>query len=557
MRLKKWLAGVLALAMVASMAACGSKGGADTTTKADAAETTKAEAGEDTTAAEGNDGEVYTIRFFDKNSGTRTFDDKIALELMKRTGVNVDVVNPTGDPAEKLSLMLAAGDYPDIVLMDRSSDIVNQYIEAGALIPISDYFDLMPHVQERYGEVLNKSVYSDGKNYYLNNWYGVDPDPVNAFCMRHDLMVDLLGEERAESDEPFTWEEFVQLLKDFKAKYPTIDGAETYPLGIGQPGTGEINGAFAGANGVKTIYVEDNGDLHFACDGPGFKDAIYQMNELYREGLLDPEWTSNASELFTSKLSNTNVFGFAGAWWGAWTPNAALDVVEGASVVEGVTPHYLAYKVLGPSVTAETTTYSGRSTLGWDAIGVTKNCTNIEAVCKFIDYCVSEEGQDLLLWGIQGEDWDIVDGVHTDIAGVAEAYEADPTNYVNENGICKWTWFVGNARHEDGTATRIYYNEMSETATYAYQNITTNAAYDTADFAGLQPAGQSMEALAYQTVIDDFDQYYPKMVNASSVEEVDTLYDEMIAKMNADGKADVEAYMNDLYQARMELWGMK
>ena len=53
------------------------------------------------------------------------------------------------------------------------------------------------------------------------------------------------------------------------------------------------------------------------------------------------------------------------------------------------------------------------------------------------------------------------------------------------------------------------------------------------------------------------DRYYPKMVNASSAEEVDTLYDEMIAKMNADGKADVEAYMNDLYQARMELWGMK
>ena len=50
---------------------------------------------------------------------------------MKRTGINIEVVNPTGDPAEKLALMLAGKDYPDIVLMDRGSDIVNKYIEAG------------------------------------------------------------------------------------------------------------------------------------------------------------------------------------------------------------------------------------------------------------------------------------------------------------------------------------------------------------------------------------------------------------------------------------------
>ena len=56
---------------------------------------------------------------------------------MNRTGVTINLISPTGDPAEKLSLMLAGQDYPDIVLMDRGSDIVNQYIEAGALIDLS------------------------------------------------------------------------------------------------------------------------------------------------------------------------------------------------------------------------------------------------------------------------------------------------------------------------------------------------------------------------------------------------------------------------------------
>ena len=134
-----------------------------------------------------------TLTFFDKNSGTRTFDDPVALELMERTGVTIELVAPTGDPGEKLALMLAGLNYPDIVLMDRSSDIVKQYIEAGALVNLSDYMDLMPNVQAMYGETLNKTRYEDGNNYYLSNWYGYDPDPVNGFICRYDYMCEMVG----------------------------------------------------------------------------------------------------------------------------------------------------------------------------------------------------------------------------------------------------------------------------------------------------------------------------------------------------------------------------
>ena len=68
------------------------------------------------------DEERPTISFFDKNSGIKAFDDRIAEELMNRTGVNIDLISPTGDPGEKLSLMLAGQDYPDIILM---ADISN------------------------------------------------------------------------------------------------------------------------------------------------------------------------------------------------------------------------------------------------------------------------------------------------------------------------------------------------------------------------------------------------------------------------------------------------
>ena len=55
------------------------------------------------------DEERPTISFFDKNSGIKAFDDRIAEELMNRTGVNIDLISPTGD-AGRTGL---SGYYPD------------------------------------------------------------------------------------------------------------------------------------------------------------------------------------------------------------------------------------------------------------------------------------------------------------------------------------------------------------------------------------------------------------------------------------------------------------
>ena len=109
---------------------------------------------------------------------------------------------------------------------------------------------------------------------------------------------------------------------------------------------------------------------------------------------------------------------------------------------------------------------------------------------------------------------------------------------------------------DDGTTCRIWYNEKDRCATYAYQNL-TNSYYDSAEFATLEPASNSIEALQYQKVIDRFDQAYPNMVNAATVEECDAIYTKLQAYMDAAGAEAVEAAMSEVYVARVELWGLK
>ena len=160
------LALCIAMAMSVLMAAgmlagCGSNGSTSSSTASGSASSASGEVSTD----------GVTISIFDKNSGSNTFDDPVAKAIEEKTGVKIQVENPTGDPLEKLNLMLTGQNYPDIVLMDRGNDIVNRYIEAGALLPLNDLIDEYgPDVKEMYGETLNKSRYTDGKNYYLNNW---------------------------------------------------------------------------------------------------------------------------------------------------------------------------------------------------------------------------------------------------------------------------------------------------------------------------------------------------------------------------------------------------
>ena len=537
--MKKAIAMFLTLAMgVTMLAGCGNS---SSSTTAGGGETPAA----DTAESAADNGETPTLPFFDKNSGSKQFDDPVALELMKRTGINIEVVNPTGDPAEKLALMLAGKDYPDIVLMDRGSDIVNKYIEAGALVNLTDYLDQMPNVTEMYGDTLKKTRWTDGQNYYLSNWYGMDPDPVNGFILRYDIMCELVGKDRADSDEPFTTSEMMDIFRQYKEKYPEVDGKETFALTLADEQ--DSKNAILGMYGMKTYYEKD-GQLYWDIRDPRYLEAMHFINGVHQEGLLEKEWVSNNDELFNQKLATGNILGYMGAYWNAWTANSSLTSTVGEDA------NYLAYKVVPDGYDADKTTLGGRSSLGWDAIAVTNNCKNLDAALKFIDYCASQEGQDLLLWGIEGKDWTKDGDTYVPNEEVLDGLQNNLEKTREETGITRWTWFVRNAStHKDGSPCRMQMSRKDITATWAEKNL-TNTYWDTAEFDNLIPTGNDPVALKAQKVQDIIKQAYPKMINAASDEELDKIYNQMIADCDAAGMEEVEAKINENYQARMAIW---
>lgn len=529
--LKKRTKAVVALLLAASCALSACGGNAESTGNMEVAPETK---------------EPITLTFFDKNTGD-AFEDPVAQLITEKTGVKIEVQQPTGNPEEKLNLMLASGDLPDIVLMDRRSDIVNKYIAAGALVPLNDLIEKYgPNVKEMYGNTLNKSRYEDGKNYYLNNWYGMDEDPDRGFCMRMDVLKELGYGEKAENGEPFTQEEFKDILTKFNESYSDADGHTAIPLTCNSEYMSAIIGVFKGMYGMKNYY-ENDGQLFFEVRDPNYLPMLKYVNSLYRDGLLDKEWAVNKDQIFQQKAGSGRVAATLGS-----IPADANKVLQGDGQDED--KQFYMFKVVADGVDPDKTTYSPRSSLGWDAIGITVKNEHPEETMKFIDFLVSEEGQYLLMWGIEGKDWDMEDGKRVPKPETLQGFKDDWSSFSKETGIRKWTWFVKNGYGSDGSpydmVTKYERDKITQHALKSMENST----WDTAPYDNINPKAGTPEALAEQKIKDIIDTSVVNIIYAESEEKVEQMYNDMIAEIDANQASVVEQIYTEKYNEQSELW---
>jgi len=488
--------------------------------------------------ASGAEGEAITLTFFDKNIG-EPFTDPVAQAITERTGIIIEIQQPTGNPEEKLNLMLASGDLPDIVLMDRRSDIVSKYIAAGALIPLNDLIDQYgPDITAMYGDVLNKSRYVDGQNYFLNNWYGIDTEPDRGINIRMDLLKEFGYGERAENGDYFTQAEFIDMLRQFKAKEP-----DAIPFTLTAEMMESVYSTFRGMYGMKTYYETAGNVLQLHVRDPRYLDMMKFLNQLYREGLVDKEWAINNSDLLNQKLISGKVM--------ASTSIGDANNVFQADEGEDTDKQFYMFRVVADGADPNATTFSPRSSLGWDAIGVTVSNEHPEETVKFLNFLASEEGQYLLQWGVEGLHWDMVDGVHVPKAEIIPGFRDNWSEYSKSTGIRKWTWCINNGYGSDGTPYDLVGRYDANEYTKRARVSMVGSVWDTAIYDSLGPLGGTPEALVEQVLIDIMDQGFNKMAYASSEAEVESLYAAMMAELEANGASSIEEIYTKNYQERL------
>lgn len=344
-------------------------------------------------------------------TGAQSFADLPCMqELMKRTGVNIEFIHPSStDYAEQFNLMIASGEYPDIIEYGIYSypGGPQAAIDDGVIIPLNDVIKkYCPNLRKYLKEnpEIDKAIKTDNGDYFcFPAIYNDDYLQVYGGMIARKDLLDQLGMEN-----PETIDEWTEMLRGFKK------------LGVESPLISTPGNLFAIIQAYGIIqgnYIED-GKVKTGVLDPRYKEAVQLLHDWYQEGLIEPNLAMVDGKMVkqnmisgTSAVGYGNTGGGIGAWMSANKDNPTYNLTA------------LKYPVLKKGDTAFYGQREYPAALSLTA-SISTQCKNIEAAAKVLDYAYSEEGILLFNFGIEGESYEMIDGYPT--------YTEKVTN--NENG---------------------------------------------------------------------------------------------------------------------------
>nr|WP_300786621.1 extracellular solute-binding protein [uncultured Acetatifactor sp.] len=430
MKIKKVTALFLAAAMAMSvMTGCGSNGGSASendskSSESKPAEESKEEKEESDASAESAGGEeasggsitfplAETMEFtsFSGMNQSYTLPDTLAMqEAMSRANINITFDSVlSADLTEKRNLMLASGEYPDMLFKSGiGMGDLTKYGGQGILIPLEDLIhEYMPNLTAKLDEI-------DGWQYLTSpdgHIYSIPEisarGEINLFWLNKKWLDNLSLEE------PKSMDDLYEVLKAFKERDANGNGDpdDEIPFSLTQ---GDYLGllkysGFSYDEGSMCAVID--GKLTYVPTTDYFREYVAYLAKLYQEGLL--EQTS-----FTQGGEQQQATGQSGDVYGSfWTMGAFLTV--GRDNDDD-------YVVMTPF---HEDTYPIITGIKVGTMAITDACEHPEVLMAWADYLYSEEGGILAWMGVEGKTYQVAD-----------------------NG--KWEWMLGGEYGDDIATVR-------------------------------------------------------------------------------------------------------
>lgn len=338
--------------------------------------------------------------------------------IKEETGVTLDIqAVPEADWDTKLPIVLNGGSIPDLIPHNfpKGTDILS-----GVYLPISDYVDKMPNYAKYLKDngleaAMDAQRMADGKYYYLPMKAHTSPIQDQQWLIRADIF------EKNNIPVPTTLDEVYEAGVKLKQIYP-----DSTPI-TNRFGSGNIMTAFAA--GFNTIagwtygdgmyYDHETSEWTFAPTSDNWKDMLTYVNKLYKDGVLDQEFSTLESTPYEERIINAKTFMMYD-----WSGNIKRYTEAGVKV----DPDFKVVPIVPP------TGPNGDYAVCWKGIcgqGLTlpadvKDRANFEGILKFLDWCYTDEAEMLLTFGKEGETYE-----KNSETGYYEFLQKDPANPVD------------------------------------------------------------------------------------------------------------------------------
>jgi len=496
------------------------------------------------------------------------FDDPVAKEITKLTGVTLKVDRPVGGDQQAIPLMIASGQYPDIIFAKGNLGLL---IEAGAVIPLDDLIERRgKYIKEMYGNLITRlrnttedpQIYNVGTYAVQNGMWTTD----GTMQIQHAVLKD--------QGYPVmrTLDDYERAIKSYMAKYPTINGQRTigfsllidtwqWYIDLSNPSCFLLGYPDDG----QWIVDQNTLEAYYKFLHPEAKQYYKWLNRMNAEGILDPESFTQKEDVWKAKIASGRVLGIAYPGWGYGDARSSLINDNMADRTFAYLPitideRYRAASLMDPG-------FSG----GW-GIAISSSCKDPERAFEFLDWWCSEEAQKLVNWGLEGVNYQIIDGKRVVPADEQNRADSDP-DYSKKTGVGRWVHpfpqrgpgFIdstGNfiTRNSPETIRRNYLPIERETLAGYGAEMWTDL-FPSTESLGISRHGQAWQYTlppdlnAKTTEADDYMKTNLATIVLGRPADFDAAWDRIIRDLRAMGIEEANRALTALVRDKVRLWG--
>ena len=513
----------------------------------------------------------FTVFDSDSNADWEDMESPVGKKITKDTGVTLKPEFDIDGGQQKIPLMAASGEYPDLILPKGEASTL---VDAGALIDLTDLIEEhAPNLQKMLGDDINRMKWSeDDPSIYIITNAGVDSTPLYpgyGALLQHDVVKEL-GYPKME-----TLEDFENAIREYKEMYPEIEGKKTIGLTLQTDGwqmqAATLNSGFmmTGGSDDGEYYIDPEtmeATLHYRR--PAEKELFRWYNHMNAEGLLDSESFVQKDDQFNEKLSTGRALATIAPDYMVGDAQNALRDAGLHERMYGMYPVTLSEEYKNPSY------QSPGLQVGW-GIGITVDNEDPVRAIKFLDYLVSEETQVMSNWGIEGEHHEIDDEGNRYLTDEQWEYRNNDKDFAKETGIgYNFQRFM--PRYGDGVedSTGQTYTLSSREQDIANQTDMEKEVlenYDVELWSDLYPGAEEFDikpwGAAYNLAIpgdSDLDVVNKRMLDITTKripeailakpEDFDAIWDEFMLDLEKVGVEEAEAEYTQIIKDTVELW---
>lgn len=501
-------------------------------------------------------------------------DSAILKAIAEKTGTTVKLV---GIEEDRLGMMLASGEYPDVMVMNRNA-MFYDYLDSGDVANIGPLLQKWaPTVWEMNKELINIFTNNKGELLYLteNNDLlrpgekhpedATDPTreqeelPWHATVyVQYPMVKEVYGQSIT------TLEAYKEALDAFLSVYGNDE--KKYAISYDKDSAGDILWAGLSMQGYKCNYkgglyvTKDGQNYQFGFKTPEAKEWLLYLNQLYREGYIYTDASVQSYDQFIRQMNRCNVFSFIGNYFAVYESNKTLAANKSPN-------SYIPLNIKAPGVT-QVYQYNAAYT-GAGAFMIMASSPYKARICRLLEYLYSDEGSILHGWGIEGVDYFVdengIRDINKEIAdqkanqkydlerGIRALYSVINLPTYTTDGQPAFARFAPYFSSDSGVDERDQiiredeiYNWHDDWMGTFYEDLTE---LDIVIESGTDAAIASAQCAA---LIKD---RINKIIMASSAEEALKLYEQAVKDFNAYGIEAWEAEINKQIQAKRDKMG--